>query len=106
MKEQLKSPASYKRVDAQTHPETISKAKFEELSPVPYFGAARDAIAIEWIDITYDAQNSFGAPLRDTFTCAVQKNADLESALSLARTVRTGRELKGEQIGSKVPCCL
>lgn len=122
IKDSLASPSSYSRINVTRWKESISKKKLDELRQP--LGFERGVPSLSLVGIQYDAENSYGAKLRQGEICAFElrdgKPADdmiiASKARSSATTARLRRvidegALEGTRPGSmgkakKYDCCL
>lgn len=81
-KSRLRSPATYQRVDLDIHSESVALDEYiqgqPELTKTEIDALKLDQTAInKWtVLITYDAENAFGALVRDKFYCDAVTTGD------------------------------
>lgn len=117
LKESLRSPATYKQVRADIYDEPITPEKLTTLGGRPWGG---ETLAIRKVFVEYDAENAFGAPIREAQLCGfVLRNGTLpdsnglKAAVALASAKRSYQRVK-ESVGQADPeyqepeysCCL
>lgn len=96
VKDGLRSPSTYRRVSVASRDEAATAARIVELGGRQVRGG--QSLALRMVTIEYDAQNAFGAPIRNAAQCGfvlgdgeVASQQLLDSKVRLANANRDGR---------------
>lgn len=122
---QLKAPSTYKRIDVSESDDPTPYAEMVRLGMIDTSAALRRFVpnmdiklnepdTLHKVLVTYEANNSFNAPLRGAAVCAfpTQGTKDgldkdtVQSAVIHAKASAALRALKPDQPEPEYPCCL
>lgn len=110
LKDGLRSPSTYNRVNVSARDEPVTAARIVELGGREPRGG--QSLALRSVTIEYDAQNAFGTPIRGALQCGfVVRDGEvagqqlMDSAVLLAKVNHQTRRLQGDP-EPNYPCCL
>jgi hypothetical protein len=107
----LLAPSTYKRIGASvTDSELLPPAQFAR--EVTQSNLPAEPAHLRVVGLTYDADNSFGAPLRDIYVCQFRISAaaraaeDPKPVLVTTAQARAGEDPAEPSLPVRAPCCV